>query len=322
MTENPYETPRYESSGPVLPDVTYYRPVTNKLTVREFRNLSKNWAELTIGLAFKFLGLPLPTTHAIAENQLFLRLQPSDVSEPARQSLEPVVEEALALGMQYGFTYSFATVGTTETCAVALQSADGCVLMSIVYFRHWTALAVEERVRTAFASLPVDGRILVTAGHKPDLQRPPNYEVEYYPDKPLDEVLARHRARLEELKSALTPIQNLTDFEQALAEHEQEEFDFLVARGIYREVTPRQLERLRRMATSVTPPANGAKRHPVLSWISVGFWIVLLISLFTLPDPAVNPARSMTRLFILIAALAGIGITWLLRSVSRDRAAK
>lgn len=167
MTQNPYETPRYESpryesEGQVLPELTYYRAVTTKLTVCEFWNLSKNWPELIVGLTLKFLRVPLPTTHAIAEQQCFRRIDASQVSEPARQSLEPVVEEALALGMQYGFTYAFVTLGTIEAVAVALQSEDGCVLMSILYIRHWTALAVDERV---LRRVRVDTRRWQRIGH-------------------------------------------------------------------------------------------------------------------------------------------------------------
>jgi hypothetical protein len=137
---------------------------------------------------------------------------------------------------------------------------------------------------------------------------------------PLDELLARHQARLDQVKSALTPIRTLTELEQTIRHHEQEQFAFQIDRGVYQPISTRRIEQLQRLASSVAPPSSQPKQPAGLRWVEFICWIVLGVGLLTFTQrPVGNQQQAIFRLIVLVAALGGITITWLLRLFKPDQ---
>ena len=112
---NPYQSPNYGAADHgTTEDLVYYQPLSTKLTTAEYRRISKNWFEFAVGMAAKVLRIRFSQHFAFADASHFQRVDPQKVSEQARNRVQPIVDEALAAGLKYGFSYWLPSVGTIE----------------------------------------------------------------------------------------------------------------------------------------------------------------------------------------------------------------
>ena len=313
MSVNPYEAPRYDAS---LASLTYYQPLTTKLNLREYRRISKNWFELLLGICLKCLRIRIPMMFAFADTYHFQRISPHDLSERVRQRIKPIADQALVLNLNYAFSYWLPTVGTIEGAAATFFSGDGRTILLIAYARTWTKTAVDEKVAFAFLSWLADGTSIATSGAKGDLDAPPHIRGETHPGRPMPEVFERHLARISESESTVVTVHDADQLEQMLREHEKDNFEFNVKRGVYVPVSHAELARLQKMAFE-TPDIPPAKAKPRFQGIEMFCWIALGVALFIFArDRPANMAQAVFRVSILLASLAGIAIIWLIRGVS------
>jgi hypothetical protein len=313
MSQNPYEAPRYHATRSSL---TYYQPLSTKLNLREYRRISNGWFELLFGVGLKFLRIRIPMTFAIADSRHFQRIAPQDLSQRVREKIKPIADHALALNLKYAFSYCLPAVGTIEGAAAAFFSEDGRSVLLIAYARTWTKVAVDEKAVFAFLSRLSNGTSLVTSGAKGDLDAPPHIVGEAHPGTPMQEVFDRHLARLNDAGSAAVIVHDPDQLEQMLREHEEENFAFNIERGVYVPVSQGELARLQQLAFA-TPEIPRPKAKQQFQGIELICWIALVVTLFMFTrDQPANAAQAVFRLGILLAALAGIAIVWLIRGVT------
>ncbi|HUG67160.1 MAG TPA: hypothetical protein VMM76_05390 [Pirellulaceae bacterium] len=313
MSQNPYEAPRYDAT---LSSVTYYQLVSTRLSLREYRRISKNWLELVLGVCLKFLRIRTPMMFALADPGQFHRIAPHDLSVRARENIKPMADQALALNLKYLFSYALPTVGTIEGAAATFLSEDGRSILLIAYARAWSGQTVDEKTAFAFVSRIENGNVIVTAGVKGDLDGPPHILSEAHPGNPMQVVFTRHVGRLSEAGSSIITVRGADQLEHLLREYEKENFAFNVERGVYVPVSNGEVARLKRLelATPDVPPPAANRQFQRIEMIC---WIGLAVSLFlfTQGEPA-NAAQAVFRLSILLAFGAGIAIVWLIRGVA------
>ena len=311
---NPYQSPNYGTlADGAAENLVYYKALSTKLTHTEYRRIAKNPFELLVGIICKTLRLRFPQHFAFADASHFRRVDPQQVSEQARKRVQPVVDEALDAGLKYGFSYWLPSVGTVEGIAVAMYSDDGRICMTIIYVRTWTRLVDNEKVVSACVSWLADGQVLITCASRQELESPPNHFVEEHPDRPLSEVLARHRERLDETLQPATVIHSVDDLEQTLRNYEQDHFTFQIERGVYVPVTAAEAERLARAAERLKPQAS----HPRLS-ANFGrevLFILMLIALLLIlvRGPAANQVELTLRWVVGVGVIVGLTMVWLMR---------
>ena len=212
--------------------------------------------------------------------------------------------------------YWMPAVGTIEGAAAAFLSDDGRSVLLIAYARTWTKVAINEKAVFAFLSRLSNGTTVVTSGAKHDLDAPPHVSGEAHPGRPMPEVYERHLTRLNNASSSAVTVHDPDQLEQLLREHEKKNFAFNIERGVYVPVSQRELARLQHLAAA-TPevPRPKAKQH--FQGIEFVCWIALVVSLFMFTrDQPASVAQAVFQLSILLAALAGIAIIWLIRGVT------
>jgi hypothetical protein len=312
MHQNPYESPQTGELSPL----TYYQVRTTKLSIREYRRISKNWLELTIGVWLKLLHFRVPMTFAFSDTDLFQKITPQSLSARACQNIKPVADEAMALSLNYAFSYSPRTVGTIESAAAAFYSEDGRSVLLIVYARAWTPVTVDEKTEFAFVTQLANSTVVATSGSKGNLDTPANILSELHPGKPMHEVFERHRTRLRESNAPVVGIHSSDQLEHMLRRYEQENFEFCVKRGIYVPISHAERERLQRLAVK-TPDTPKVGQKPRLQGVEVCCWIVLAITLFMFTnDQPANRSQAVFRMGIVLIAGAGIASIWLFRFVN------
>jgi hypothetical protein len=313
MSQNPYEAPRYDTT---LASPTYYQLLSTKLNLREYRRISKSWFELLIGVCLKFLRIRLPSTFAFADTGGFQRITPQQLSVRVRDKIKPIADQALALNLNYAFSYWLHTVGTVEGAAATFLSGDGRSFLLIAYVRNWTQAVVNEKASFAFVSQLANGTAIATSGDKGDLDPPPHILGESNPGMAMPELFQRHLTRLSSVASSVVTIHDSDELELLLRGYEQKHFAFNVERGVYVPVSNGEVARLQRLALA-TPDVPRLAANRQFHWIEMICWIGLAVSLFLFArgEPA-NAAQAVFRLSILLASGAGIAIVWLIRGVA------
>ena len=279
--------------------------------------MSKGWGEFIVAVVFKCLRIRLPMSFAFADTGHFQTISPNQLSDRARQSIKPVADEALALDLDYAFSYWLQTVGTIEGAAAAFLAKDGRTFLLIVYVKNWTNVNVDEKLVYAFVSRLSNGNAIVTAGSKGDLDAPEHILGEAHPGKPMTEVFDRHLTRIGEANAQVIEAHSAEQLEPMLREYEEENFAFNIERGVYAPVSDGEVARLQRLSlsTSELPKAQPKKQLQGLEMIC---WIAMVAGLtLSLRDDPVNAGQMLFRLGMLIIPLGGIATIWLVRAVSR-----
>ncbi len=316
MNDNPYASPKAAAPDSAL---TYYQPITTKISLREYWRMSKGWGELILGVIFKFLRIRLPLSFAFADTRHFQRITPEQLSQRAREIIKPLADQALKLDLQYAFSYWLQTVGTIEGAAAAFLPKDGRCFLLIVYVRTWNNVTIDEKTVFAFVSCLTDGNVLATAGAKGDLDTPPHILGEALPGKSMRDVYERHVERLNVTTSQIVAANSAEQLDPLLRNYEEENFAFNVNRGVYAPVSDVEVARLQRLVL-VTPDSPKPKPKKALQGVEMICWIALVVGLtLSMGDEPVNAAQAIFRFGALVVPLGGIAIIWLVRAVGRMR---
>ena len=107
MNLNPYESP--QPNGPSGQE--YYKLRTTRLNLRECRQISKNWYEMIVVFSLRILHVRIPMAFAHADTSLLQQISPGDISEQARGNIKPLADQALALDLNYEFSYAPPSIG-------------------------------------------------------------------------------------------------------------------------------------------------------------------------------------------------------------------
>lgn len=314
MLENPYATPQAVTPESSL---TYYQPMTTRISLREYWRMSKGWGEFVLGIVFKLLRIRLPLTFAFADTRNFRRITPEELSVRARERIKPMADEALALELQYAFSYWLQTVGTIEGAAAAFLPADGRSFLLVVYVRTWTNVTIDEKVAFAFVSLLSNGQAIVTARTKGDLDTPPHVIGEAMLGTTMRQVYERHVVRINEAPAQIIITESAEQLEPLLRDYEEQNFAFQIDRGVYSPVSDAEVARLQRLVLA-TPDSPQPKPKKAFQGLEMICWIALVAGLtLSLGDEPATVAQMMFRLGTLIVPLAGIAIIWLVRAVTR-----
>ncbi len=314
MNDNPYASPQATAPASLL---TYYQPVTTKITLREYWRMSKGWGELILGVIFKFLRIRLPLSFAFADTGQFRRITPEEPTPRARDTTKPLADEALALDLNYAFSYWLETVGTIEGAAAAFLPNDGRCFLLIVYVRTWNNATVDEKAVFAFVSCLTDGNVIATGGSKQDLDSPPHIQGEALLKKSMCEVYERHIERMNDSASQIVLANNADQLEPLLREYEESNFAFNTNRGVYTAVSDAEVARLRRLVL-VTSDGPKPKPKKALQGVEMICWIAMVVGLtLSLGDEPANAAQALFRFAALVIPLGGIAIIWFVRAIIR-----
>ena len=321
MDENPYESPRYGTPDDgAAGGLVYYQALSTRLSVAEYRRISRNTLEFCLGVTARWLRIRLPLTFGFADASHFQRINPEQLSPPARDRIDEVIRAAEALGLHYAFSYSLPTVGTAECAAVALSNTDGRVVMTIVYGRTWTNVLLDEKITYAFLTHLADGRRLITSSSKQELDVPPQFVGEVLPGRPMREVFARHLQRVEEALPLPLALHDAGELEHTLRDYERENFSFQVERGVYVPLNPLTVERLQRNETSLQSPEQqrmiaSHQGLEFLCWMLLAAGVLLFLS-----GTVLTPGQALLRGSLAIIGMLGIAAIWVLRLIESRNA--
>lgn len=323
MSINPYESPKQEADNvkPPLGELVFYQSDSRRLTVREYWRLSGNPLQFLLALTLKLCGIRLPMNFAFASAGATHSIRPDQRSEFARNALAGLEKDAADCGLRYVFSYVLPSMGAVESLASTYANQDGTIVVPLVFVRMWFKTTMQ-KTAYAFLSRMANGQLLVTSGTKQELDIPPGYLTEFWPNAPFATVLARHRERMVAMGVPALAAPTDVDIAACIRENEQRVMDFHVERGTYVPATAAELERLTKLE-SQTAAAGPAKSTAFQGW-EVICWVAMAIALLLasreLPGKGIDPTRLFLYLFLAGVALMGILAIWIYRAIENRKA--
>lgn len=308
MNDNPYAAPQLDGDSRSAPDesIPYFQSDSRRVTYAEYWKLCGNWLEFILSATFKTLHIRLRPQFAFARFDHMRLVDVHQVGDPARATLRPLAEQFVQEGLRYALSYQVPTVGLVELLVSVFLSEDRQFVGYLVYVRFWNRLRTFERIRYSLTSELSDGRMLVTTSSEQELFDPPGYEFERRPRDTLAQLVARHRERI--ANSATPPVEFASDEDllEMLRRNERRTMEFHYGRGVYREASAAELNRLARLA-HIAPHAKIYRRKP-LQGLELACWIGIPISVWTLQSLTIE-----TRFLIVLGLLMCVVLIWIYR---------
>lgn len=224
-------------------EMKYFTVKLCKLSFRELWRMSNGPLEIVIASLLKLFHLPVcnPGGFGLAEN--VVRLTLDEIPQHVRIALGKLWMECDAIGIRNGFFYTIPILGSNEAFAAALRSPDGRIAAWLGYVRVKNGLIEQEKTRFSFGTILVDGRRIVTSGGKREIDVTDKCVRENWPGRTVDDVFRRHNERLMAIPSEdIVPITNDDELENSVTSSERTEMEFNIARGVYVELSERELE--------------------------------------------------------------------------------
>lgn len=268
-TVNPYESPQSELSEEV-PEL--YAMDNRRLSVAETWRIVRNPLVFAVAMIYKALGIRSRPVFAFGpELRLFDR---AELPEHIRASAEPRIQEALAAGFIWQFTYYPPSVGCGATLVHALLSGDGSVALVVSQARTWVGLTVREELATTLVSRLSDTEYLTTTTAPRRLETPER-KAEYWPRFSLSQLRERHQQRLSESGKSPLAWNSASELEASIRQRERKAIEHYKQRKLCVQITPAEYRDLLQVAQNGRP-IPVAKPKPlamqVLEWL---FCVVL-----------------------------------------------
>jgi hypothetical protein len=224
----------------------YYKLDSRRLSLAECWRLSPGPGFLLL-LLLKLLRVPLPTRIAFAYPERILEADPSELDlDGRRQRLAGDLSTLEAAGVRLDFLYKQHTINPDgSVLAAALFSDDGrtaASLMDIV--THAYGITKRDK-RLTFVSPLSGGRYLTTTNDRKGLDTAPEFLVEIVRSRKAARVLERHRLRLLGPEGATASLLDRGEHRQFVLRLEQQLFEHQRQRGLFVEMSQRQVQRLR-----------------------------------------------------------------------------
>lgn len=202
------------------------------LSLREMARLA-HIAFLPIFLVIKVFRIPVKKRFGLRYPVVVTRLQPPELSDEARRTLEAASERWAELGFGGPMLLNLGTTGCQEmTAALAVHRAQAITATTLLaQVTLESGQRINEEIH-ACASQGEDGRIITTLSAPRKLEAPPEADRLHVAGASPEALLARHRDRVPaSALSAPPPDENevLTRFERV----NNREIEFHAARGVY-----------------------------------------------------------------------------------------
>lgn len=214
----------------------YYRLDPRKMRYGEFIRVSHPhgalaalvWLPMKLGL----VRLPIPLTPR-PDTVSDMLVEERDLPEPARTAILSSVVEATSLGFEDPVFEVLQTQGKpiTGLCVRCRHNDHRYFLQGVCSFAG-SAYAAEQYVVSIFK----DGSTLATSNGRPKFDQHPASEASYYPGRPLSDLLETHRQALSRRCGPLVPVKSREDLIRQVDAMSDRYFDFMVSRGVFKEV--------------------------------------------------------------------------------------
>ena len=299
MDINPYQSP----VTAIAADSEYYGIDTRKISFGEYYRIASNPVELVIFFLIKLLRVKLPQQYGFVPLEL-RRLSDAELPDQVNEVVTAHAEEAISLGFTDPVWNASNMIGSTSAVTGDLRDPEGKAILRISYTRCVHPRLIED-IQYAFVSWLEGGGVLVTSGMKRKLSGPENLESEYLPDRPMSEVLRRHRERIE--GRAVEPVPDMQRMAELVHGLERESFEYHRRRGVFVPLPSHKVDQiLQQIPTAV------AVDTPAIRWLKRIEWMLVVLMLIGVLVSLLLPLNSR----LLLVGIVGYLIIRLARWIA------
>lgn len=222
---------------------TYYKVDSRKLGYGEYWRLSKKRVGPFIRAVFKKLvGIPIDFKFGGVRIDRVIKLDPAQIPIDVTMAWRPRIIACRKAGLQLHFYYTIPTLSQHINFGIAFLNPDGRIVPQIFCIKPLANLTKELTVTMNCVSRLNDRRTLVTMDQTKKLDPYEGSMREYMPGAPIDAILARHYARLNELNGLPVDVHVPNTLEAFVVDQNRRFIDARIAKCAYIPMTEEEVE--------------------------------------------------------------------------------
>lgn len=175
------------------------------------------------------------------------------VPAEAQQSLRTLIAACGKHGFRLAYCYTAEFLGDNESFAAHLLHADGRI--RAIAIRTRALKAVESGC--ALISRLDNGAVYSTTNLRRSSDLPPEFHSASYPGASVDELFSRHEQRLRQRGEQKAVTLTMEQLPEEMREHLRRTREFSIARGVFRQMTRAEIDRLTIVTAELVPEPSG-----------------------------------------------------------------
>lgn len=244
----------------------YYKLDSRRITLREYWNIARTWKVLIPWLAGRLnLQFGFGTSFRRPQSLRELEVREAEFPQPARTSLQPLLEECERLGFHSPFYSTFENLRRdTRVSAVTLLHESGQCILRLMHSLAMQVNPPKQTRQVVLLSELRDGTYLCTTDQRPRFRGTPGVIVNRLIGAPPAQLFESHRQKLAGLpiNNPSKSIRSAEELERMFDGYEKLSFEFNVQRGLYVPMSPEEVAAEQQIVSGAKAMAvTGTEEH-------------------------------------------------------------